>query len=178
MERMNQINVQIFNFYQVVPPQQNPGQNYQPRQILNYKKKKSNNLPQSHRPQPQIAQPSISNSTPLPQFYGQKPYDSGKQDPNYSDIYSFNLLKRGRGIDPNEYYIITHAANDALKAKENPLSKGIIKRIKSALGGEWMVFSSKKGLKGYDFSLSIVTDNDFLAFTIANFHFHVCRLRA
>ena len=175
---MNYYNIQVFNIYQVVPPQQRSNQNYQPRQISNYKKKKSNNLPQSHRPQQQIVQPSLNRSTPLPQFYGQTPYDSGKQDPNYSDIHSFTLLNRGKGIDPNEYYYITHAANNALQARENPLSKGIIKRIKSALGGEWMVLSNINGLKGYDFTLSFVAENDFLSFIIGNFRFHVCRLRA
>ena len=38
-------------------------------------------------------------------------------------------------------------------------------------------FASVKDLKGYDFSLSIVTGNDFLSFYIDNFHFQVCRLR-
>jgi hypothetical protein len=61
--------------------------------------------------------------------------------------------------------------------KEDPLSNGIIKRIKKDLGGEWMVFASIQDLKGYDFSLSIVTGNDFLSFLIDNFRFQVCRLR-
>ena len=171
MSIRNIYNIQVFNVYHMVPPQQRSNQNYQPRQISNY------NQPQPYRHHSQIVQPPISRSTPLPPTYGQKPYDSRRQDPNYSDIHSFKLIKRGKGIDPNEYYNITHAANDALQAREDPLSNGIIKRIKKALGGEWMVFSSIKGLKGYDFSLSIVTDNDFLSFTIENYHFHVCRLR-
>lgn len=110
--------------------------------------------------------------------YGQAPYGPGpQQDPNQTDIPTFRLIGRGKGIDEKEYYDITHAANDALRAKEDPLSNGIIKRIKSTLGGEWMVFASVEGLKGYDFSLSIVTGNDFLSFTIENFRFQVCRLR-
>ena len=180
MSIRNIYNIQVFNVYHMVPPQQRSNQHYQPRQTSNYsnyKKQKSINLPQPHRLQSQIIPPSISSSMSLPPTYGQAPYVSSKKDPNYSDIGSFNLLKRGKGIDPNEYYNITHAANDALQAREDPLSNGIIKRIKKALGGEWMVFSSIKGLKGYDFSLSIVTDNDFLSFTIENYHFHVCRLR-
>ena len=109
---------------------------------------------------------------------GQTSYGPGpQQDPNQTDIPSFRLISRGRGIDQKEYYDITHAANEALRLKEDPLSNGIIKRIKNSLGGEWMAFASVEGLKGYDFSLSIVTGNDFLSFTIENFRFQVCRLR-
>ena len=173
MKRNNQYNIQVYNFYLGVPPHQNSALNYLPTQITNYNQPQ----PQPHSSHSQIFQPSISQSTPLPPTYGQTPYVSGTQDPNYSDIHSFTLLNRGKGIDQNEYYYITHSANDALQVKEDPLSNGIIKRIKKSLGGEWMVFASIKGLKGYDFSLSIVTGNDFLAFYIGNFHFQVCRLR-
>ena len=150
---------------------QNPALNYQPTQITNY------NQPQPHSNHSQIVQPPIISSTPLPPIYGQTPYASGTSDPNFSDIHSFTLLNRGKGIDQNEYYYITHAANDALQAREDPLSSGIINRIKRTLRGEWMAVSCIKGLKGYDFTLSVVTGNDFLSFTIENFHFQVCRLR-
>ena len=116
--------------------------------------------------------------------YGQPPYQGsqppyGGPQPPYPDqpIPDFNLIGRGNGIDEKEFYVITHAAFDALNMKEDPLSNGIIKRIKKDLGGEWMVFASVEALKGYDFSLSIVTGNDFLSFTIRNFRFQVCRLR-
>ena len=116
--------------------------------------------------------------------YGQPPYQGsqppyGGPQPPYPNqpIPGFNLIGRGNGIDEKEFYVITHAAFDALNMKEDPLSNGIIKRIKKDLGGEWMVFASVEGLKGYDFSLSIVTGNDFLSFTIRNFRFQVCRLR-
>ena len=177
MEIKNQYNIQVFNIYQIVPPQQRSDLHYQPRQASNYKKRKSNNQPQPYKLQSQIYQPSIIRSMSLPPTYGQMPYASGKKDPNFSDIHSFNLLDRGKGIDQNEYYYITHAANDALQAREDPLSSGIIKRIKRTLRGEWMAVSCIKGLKGYDFTLSIVTGNDFLSFTIENFHFQICRLR-
>ena len=126
----------------------------------------------------QTDQTPINNSMHLQPTIGQIPYYShSQQNPNFSDIHSFNLLKRGKGIDKNEYYYITHAAKKALQAKEDPLSNGIIKRIKSSIGGEWMVCASTKGLKGYDFCVSVVTGNDFLQFTIGNYKFHVCRLR-
>ena len=102
---------------------------------------------------------------------------SQNRDPNQTDISNFKLIRRGKGIDEKEYYAISHATSNALNALEDPLSNGIIKKIKAELGGEWMVFASVEGLKGYDFSLSIVTGNDFLSFTIQNFRFQVCRLR-
>ena len=151
---------------------------HQPKQTSNYKKKNSGPLLPTNLNQSQINQIPINKSMHLQPTIGQIPYYSHNQeDPNFSDIHSFNLLERGKGIDKNEYYYITHAANEALQAKEDPLSNGIIKRIKKSIGGEWMVCASVKGLKGYDFSLSIVTGNDFLQFTIGNYKFHVCRLR-
>ena len=133
--------------------------------------------------QPPYGQPPYGQPSQPP--YGQPPYGPpqpsgyGAQppNPNQTDIPNFKLISRGNGIDEREYYCITHAAADALNKKEDPLSNGIIKRIKRDLGGEWMVFASIENLKGYDFSLSIVTGNDFLSFTIQNFRFQVCRLR-
>jgi hypothetical protein len=115
------------------------------------------------------------NQQPQQQYGQQSSY--GQQQSNQSDIPNFSLISRGTGIDQREYYVITHSAADALNKKEDPLSNGIIKRIKQDLGGEWMVFASIRDLKGYDFSLSIVTGNDFLSFLIDNFRFQVCRLR-
>ncbi len=121
-------------------------------------------------------QPSYGPSQPP--YQGSQPPYGGPQPPYPNQpIPDFNLIGRGNGIDEKEFYVITHAAFDALNMKEDPLSNGIIKRIKKDLGGEWMVFASVEQLKGYDFSLSIVTGNDFLSFTIRNFRFQVCRLR-
>ena len=175
---MNQINItNNCNFYIVVngPPLQSSIQPSHLKQTSNYKKQKSIPLPQPKRHQSKYNQQSIYDS--MPPTCGQIPYVSHQQDPNYSDIPSFNLLKRGKGIDQTEYNVITHAANKALQAKEDPLSNGVIKRIKKSIGGEWFVFASVKELKGFDFSLSIVTGNDFLSFYIGKFQFQVCRLR-
>ena len=128
--------------------------------------------------QPPQQQPPYGQPPQQQPPYGQQQPPYGQQQPtNQTDIPNFKLISRGNGIDQREYYIITHAAADALKMKEDPLSNGIIKRIKKDLGGEWMVFASIQDLKGYDFSLSIVTGNDFLSFLIDNFRFQVCRLR-
>ena len=166
------------NQYSGQPPYQGPQAPYgQPSQ------------PPYGQPQPPYGQPPYQGSQapygqPQPP-YGQPPYGpppSGYGPPQpqpYGNqpIPDFKLIGRGNGIDEREFYCITHAAFDALNMKEDPLSNGIIKRIKKDLGGEWMVFASVEGLKGYDFSLSIVTGNDFLSFTIKNFRFQVCRLR-
>ena len=164
------------------PYQPNQYSGYQPpagqppygqQQSNQYSRPPPNQYSQPPYGQPPQQQPPYGQQQPP---YGQPPY--GQQQPtNQTDIPNFKLISRGNGIDQREYYIITHAAADALKMKEDPLSNGIIKRIKKDLGGEWMVFASIQDLKGYDFSLSIVTGNDFLSFLIDNFRFQVCRLR-
>ena len=173
------------------PPQQSnqysqppPGQYGQPPQYPpppanQYSQGQYNQQRPLYAQQPPYGQPQ---QPPYPQPQ-QPPYPQPQQPPyggqpnNQTDIPNFRLIGRGNGIDEREYYVITHAAADALNKKEDPLSNGIIKRIKRDIGGEWMVFASIESLKGYDFSLSIVTGNDFLSFTIQNFRFQVCRLR-
>ena len=100
-----------------------------------------------------------------------------KEIPCDTDIPNFKLLGRGIGIDEQEFYIITHSANDCLKRKQNPLSDAICKQIKKVLGGEWMCFAMLVDAKGFDFSLTVVTGNDFLSFVIDKFRFQICRLR-
>ena len=186
MQNQNNYNRQGSNYYQQQPnyPPQGSGQPYQPNQMSNFQPLQGQQPPygqqQSQYGQmPPYGQPPYNQQgMPNQPSYGPSPYGPGpQQDPNQTDIPSFRLISRGRGIDQKEYYDITHAANEALRLKEDPLSNGIIKRIKNSLGGEWMAFASVEGLKGYDFSLSIVTGNDFLSFTIENFRFQVCRLR-
>ena len=173
------------------PPQQSnqysqppPGQYGQPPQYPpppanQYSQGQYNQQRPPYAQQPPYGQPQ----QPPYQQPQQPPYPQPQQPPyggqpnNQTDIPNFRLIGRGNGIDEREYYVITHAAADALNKKEDPLSNGIIKRIKRDIGGEWMVFASIESLKGYDFSLSIVTGNDFLSFTIQNFRFQVCRLR-
>lgn len=95
---------------------------------------------------------------------------------NQINIPNFKLINIGKGIDKIEYYTIVNSANEALKLRENPLSSGVIKRIKSKIKGEWMIVASVKGLKGFDFTISKVMGSDFLSFTIGKFHFQVCRI--
>ena len=164
-------NRQGSNYYQPQQqnyPQQPSGQPpYQPNQMSNYQQPPGQQPPYGQPPQnqpPYGQQPSYGppQGNMPPQTF------NPNRDPNQTDIPNFKLIGRGKGIDEKEYYVITHSASNALNAKEDPLSNGIIKKIKAELGGEWMVFASVEGLKGYDFSLSIVTGNDFLSFTIQN----------
>ena len=164
------------NQYSQPPPNQY-GQNpqYAPPPANQYSQGQYNQQRPPYAQQPPYGQ---SQQPPYPQPpYQQQQPPYGGQPNNQTDIPNFRLIGRGNGIDEREYYVITHAAADALNKKEDPLSNGIIKRIKRDIGGEWMVFASIESLKGYDFSLSIVTGNDFLSFTIQNFRFQVCRLR-
>ena len=141
------------------PPQNQYRQQYGPQ---------GNQIPPNqYSQQPQYGQQGMQPNYG-PQNYG---------PPQFRPIPGFSLLGRGTGIDEREFDVITHAAEQALNLKEDPLSNGIINRIKQQIGGEWMAFASVKDLKGYDFSLSIVTGNDFLNFIIQNFRFQVCRLR-
>ena len=124
--------------------------------------------PNQYSQQPPYGQPRPPYGQPSQPPYGQPPYGPpqpsgyGAPNPNQTDIPNFKLISRGNGIDEREYYCITHAAADALNKKEDPLSNGIIKRIKRDIGGEWMVFASIESLKGYDFSLSTITDGELL----------------
>lgn len=93
------------------------------------------------------------------------------------DMSNIKLLGRGIGIDEREYACIINSCVQALASRADPLSAEVVKLIKQGIGGEWFVFTSKQGLAGYDFSLSVVTGNDFLSFIHNNFHFQICRLR-
>ena len=101
--------------------------------------------------QPQYGQtPPFGQKAPkhIPQStYGQQPpnqmpqpkngltpqSNTKNEDSNQTDIPTFRLIGRGKGINEKEYYAITHAASDALNDKEENLSNGIIKRIKKIL---------------------------------------------
>ena len=157
---------------------QNMSPNYQPPppNNMNYPPmmQNSNNYPNQNHPSYNQNNPNYNNQNPQQQnnqFGNQSQYNRQNSLPNYQ------LLKRGQGIDENEFNTIIWAAGDALQKREDPLSDGITRRIKSRIGGEWFAFASVQGLKGFDFSLSIVTGSDFLSFNMNGFQFEVCRLR-
>ena len=91
-------------------------------------------------------------------------------------IPDLKLIQRGSEIDDNTYDVITHASYEALKAKEDPLSRGILKRIKNKIQQEWMIFSSVDGLKGYDFSISSAKPSHGVDFIIGKFRFKIFKM--
>ena len=100
----------------------------------------------------QVCRIQISNKIPY-EIKNNRFLQYGKDNSlNQIDIPSFKLIARGNSIDEKEFNVITHSAADSLKARDDPLSNGIIKRIKKEIGGEWIVFAYVEGLKGYDFS--------------------------
>ena len=128
-------------------------------------------------------QQNNDNQQPYPVYqqdpYGQSPQDGQpKQIPKFnnfpSDIPEFRLIEKRIGIDEREFYVITHAANEALKNREDPLSDAIVKIALREFGGQWMVIAHITNLKGYDFCISKI--NSYLCFIIKNFKFHILKL--
>ena len=89
----------------------------------------------------------------------------------------FKQYAVGSGIDQNEFNAITKACTQAYTAKSNPMSTSSSNFIKQALGGDWFVCCSPLGNKNFDFCISSVTGGDFLAFSLDNVLFEVCRLK-
>ena len=89
---------------------------------------------------------------------------------------NYRLIKRGQEIGDLEYSSIVAAAKQALNCRDDPLSNGVTRRIKSLIGGEWFVYVCMEGLKGYDFNLSVMQGNEYVSFILGDFHFQVCKL--
>lgn len=89
---------------------------------------------------------------------------------------NIKILQRGPSITDLELNTIISSSQKALENRDDPLSTGITKRIKEAIGGEWFVYACLDGLKGYDFNVSAVSGNDFLSFKLNKFLIQVCRL--
>ena len=100
-----------------------------------------------------------------------------KNNINEFIIPKFTLIFRGSEIDDNTYNIITRSSYEGLKAREDPLSSGIIKRIKLQIQGEWAAFCFVKGLGGYDYSISLARLCDSVSFTIDTFKFQIIKLK-
>ena len=48
--------------------------------------------------------------------------------------------------------------------------------IKQMLGGDWLVFISNVGYENFDFSMTRVKGGDYIAFSLDNKKFQVCRI--
>ena len=89
---------------------------------------------------------------------------------------TFNLLRRGSGISPNEQHGIVSTAMAVYMANIEPLSNNTASRIKKTLGGDWIVIVYPQG-KPIDFNMTCVQGNDYMYFTLNNTAYQVCRLR-
>lgn len=88
----------------------------------------------------------------------------------------FKQYSVGSGIDNNEYNTIIKSCTQAYQAKMN-LSTNSATYIKKNIGGEWFVCCSPLGQKNFDFCISSVQGGDFMAFSLDNTLFEVCRLK-
>ena len=89
---------------------------------------------------------------------------------------NLQLINVGNSMKSYEVDVIITCACHALNKEEDPLSKGIIKRIKEIIGGEWVVFAYIDGLKGYDLSVSIDDGNKIVSLVVDNFWFQIIKL--
>ena len=89
----------------------------------------------------------------------------------------YQQIAVGHGIDMKEFQLIVNAVTQAYMSRQMPLSQVAANYIKMNLGGDWFVFVSDVGIEDYDFSLTTVKGGDFMAFSLDNKKFQVCRLR-
>ena len=89
----------------------------------------------------------------------------------------YRQIAVGNGINMKEFNLIVSSVTQAYLTRQMPLSNIAANYIKSSLGGDWFVFVSDVGIEDYDFSLTTVTGGDFMAFSLDNKKFQICRLR-
>jgi hypothetical protein len=112
-----------------------------------------------------------SPSTPS-NMHGLQPGYGGAQ-PAYKQI------TVGQGIDMNEYNRIVDCCKNAfMQLRGAPqTAKMAAEGIKQMLGGDWLVFISVVGYENFDFSMTKVKGGDFMAFSLDNKKFQVCRIK-
>ena len=115
---------------------------------------------------------------PGQQPYGQQPYGQqgyGQQGPQ--PVYK--QITIGQGIDNNEYNrIVDCCKHSYMQTKGAPKTAQMAAEgIKQMLGGDWLVFISNLGYENFDFSLTRVRGGDFMAFSLDQKKFQVCRLK-
>ena len=130
--------------------------------------------------QPQYGQPGYGQPGAQPGYgqpgYGQPGYGQpgfGGQQPVYKQI------TVGQGIDQNEYNRIVDCCKNAyVQMRGQPqTARQAAESVKQMLGGDWMVFISNLGYENFDFSLTRVKGGDFMAFSLDNKKFQVCRIK-
>ena len=97
----------------------------------------------------------------------------GSAEPVYKQI------TVGQGIDMNEYNRIVDCCKQAYMRLRGAAqtAKEAGENIKRTLGGDWLVFISNVGYENFDFSMTRVKGGDFMAFSLDNKKFQVCRIK-
>ena len=127
---------------------------------------------------------------PGQQPYGQQPYGQQGQQPYGQQPYgqpgygqgpepAYKQITVGKGIDNNEFNRIVDCCKHAyMQVKGAPKTAQMAAEgIKQMLGGDWLVFISNIGYENFDFSLTRVKGGDFMAFSLDNKKFQVCRIK-
>ena len=127
---------------------------------------------------PQYGQPGVPQyGQPGMAPYGQPgaPQYGGNMGPQ--PVYK--QIACGQGLDQNEYNRIVECCTNAyMRLRGQPqTAREAGEGIKQMLGGEWLVFISNVGYENFDFSMTKVRGGDFLAFSLDNRKFQVCRIR-
>ena len=121
--------------------------------------------------QPPYGQPPYGQ--PGQQPYGQQPPYQPGQEPVYKQI------TVGQGIDMNEFNRIVDCCRGAYIQMRGAAqtAQHAAEGIKQMLGGDWLVFISNVGYENFDFSMTRVKGGDFMAFSLDNKKFQVCRIK-
>ena len=120
----------------------------------------------NYPPQAYPPQNNYSTSAYPPQGMGAYP-----REPMYRQI------TVGRGIDMNEYNAIVGVVKQTYMTGQQPMANTAAENIRREIGGDWFVFISDVGIEDYDFSMTRVKGGDFIAFSLDNKKFQVCRIR-
>ena len=132
--------------------------------------------PQPGYGQPGYGQPNQPGYGPQPGYgqpgYGQQGFASGPQ-PVYKQ------LNVGHGIDMNEFNRIVDCCKNCYMQTRGGQNTAQMagEAIKQMLGGDWLVFISNVGYENFDFSITRVKGGDFMAFSLDNKKFQVCRIK-
>ncbi len=87
----------------------------------------------------------------------------------------YKQISVGMGINMVEFNKIVRCASSVYQSRVSPLSTQTANSIKAILGGEWLVVCYP-ATKTYDFSLSTVKAGDFMAFSLDDTLYQVCRM--
>ena len=91
----------------------------------------------------------------------------------------YKQITVGQGIDMNEYNRIVDCCKQAYMRLRgaSQTAKEAGENIKRTLGGDWLVFISNVGYENFDFSMTRVKGEDFMAFSLDSKKFQVCRIK-